>query len=183
MFNPSGITEAKALALAQSNEMSLKDLAAKNRQAERSRLQKEWSEEMVKAWQQFLLSDEYKNLSEAIIAMNLVRLPVPNRSLDFRIQDDKPFVKVYNTGGYYSPRNETPHSPEGYFSTIVDVTISPQEGFNRLLVDLDDAFEHAKHHYRYTNDKSYRETIQLQEKNSSKKPVVKESCGSWLLPL
>jgi hypothetical protein len=157
MFNTKGIAEAHDASVTQATEMARRDAEKERCDQERNMKLKVWSVEALGLWRNFQRGDEYRQLKESLKTFGCDCLHVYKRRLEFYPNNTQhPFVIAWTTGGYFSQRVATPHSSKGYFSSIANLQESPQEAFDRLLSDLDKAFENEKHRYRYWNDRDYR---------------------------
>ena len=165
MFNTQGISEALVAAGANSKKS---DAVARDRarvEADMKRRRQEWSAELLHLWQEFQRGEDWQALVQSLETMGCQKLNL-RWTLEFHLKEtEKPFVVVYISGGYSSSRSVTEHSPEGYFSSLANQGISPQEAFDLLLREFNQAFEKIKHEFRYKHDKDYREECQLREAN------------------
>jgi hypothetical protein len=164
MFDTKGISEAKEASVAHAAEMAHRDVERERQEEKREMVRGERSLEIFKLWTAFTQTDEYRQFVASLLTMKCDCLHVRKRHLEFYPNDKKhPFITAWITGGYHAQRVATPHSLEGYFSSIANLKESPQETFDRLLRDLDEAFERERHSYRYRNDTDYRAAYDQQE--------------------
>lgn len=173
MFNTQGISEAFVAADANSKKS---DAVARDRarvEADMKRRRQEWSAELLHLWQEFQRGEDWQALVQSLETMGCQKLNL-RWTLEFHLKEtEKPFVVVYISGGYSSSRSVTEHSPEGYFSSLANQGISPQEAFDLLLREFNQAFEKIKHEFRYKHDSAYQEECDQREADKRQVDTLK----------